>query len=171
MSCTTVAVCAYRECRPRRSGGVVVLVEDAAEPLASADVELTDLGWLGAQPCRTASRPASCLPFGPANPVISASIIAAITFRPVATLIANSPSRAEMAASDNARRTSRAGRAAQAWRSSRPRAGSVPWSWRSPSMGRLGGRPTPTPRQASGGDRHLKSNKIRDNVWSRRHHA
>jgi hypothetical protein len=46
---------------------------------------------LGALPWRTAARPGLCLPFGPARPVISACIIADITFRPVATLIASKP--------------------------------------------------------------------------------
>jgi hypothetical protein len=39
--------CACRKCHPRWSGCMVVLVEDAAQPWASADVELTDLGLRG----------------------------------------------------------------------------------------------------------------------------
>ncbi|WP_238597995.1 transposase [Saccharothrix sp. ALI-22-I] len=34
--------CACRNCRPCRSGGAVILVEDAAQPLPSADVEMGD---------------------------------------------------------------------------------------------------------------------------------
>jgi hypothetical protein len=36
--------------------------------------------------------------------------------------------------------------------------------WRSPSVEQLGGCPTPTTRQASGGDRHLKFYEVRDNL-------
>jgi hypothetical protein len=39
--------CACRKCHPCRSGGVVVLVEDAAQLWVSADVEPGDLGWVG----------------------------------------------------------------------------------------------------------------------------
>jgi hypothetical protein len=44
------------------------------------------------RPCRTAVRAASCLPFGPANTVTSASINAAITCRPAPTAKASRPS-------------------------------------------------------------------------------
>jgi Substrate binding domain of ABC-type glycine betaine transport system len=36
--------------------------------------------------------------------------------------------------------------------------------WRSPSVEQLGGCPTPTTRQASGGDRHLNFYEVRDNL-------
>ncbi|MFL6123954.1 hypothetical protein, partial [Actinophytocola sp.] len=39
--------CACRKCRPCRSGGVVVFVEDAAQSLVSADVELGDCCLIG----------------------------------------------------------------------------------------------------------------------------
>jgi hypothetical protein len=39
--------CACRKCRPCRSGGMVIFVEDAAQPLASVDVETGDLGLIG----------------------------------------------------------------------------------------------------------------------------
>src|SRR5512144_3047222 len=60
----------------------------------------------GALPCRTTRRSGSCRPFAPARLVISAWIIADMTFSPVATLIANNPSRADAAASVSASRTS-----------------------------------------------------------------
>ena len=105
-------------------------------------------------PWRTATRCGSCLPFGPVAAVTSASNIAAITAIPAATLIASSPSRATTAISASARLTS----------CGRPLT-PTPWTcvtictllgtvftavpliW----SGRLGGRPTPTARQASGG--------------------
>jgi len=39
--------CACRKLRPCWSGGVVVLVEDAAQPLSSADAQVDDLGLVG----------------------------------------------------------------------------------------------------------------------------
>jgi hypothetical protein len=44
------------------------------------------------RPWRTAVRPWSCLPFGPANAVTSASINACITCRPAPTANASRPS-------------------------------------------------------------------------------
>src|SRR5665213_2035605 len=75
-----------------------------------------------------------------------------MTFSPVATLIASSPSRAETAASDNATRTwsGKSGNSATACFVTTRRVGTllmaVPFL-----VGRLGGCPTPTTRQASGG--------------------
>jgi hypothetical protein len=39
--------CACRKCHPCWSGRMVVFVEDAAEPWASADIETVDLGLFG----------------------------------------------------------------------------------------------------------------------------
>ena len=41
------ARCACRKLRPCWSGGVVVLVEDAAQSLSSVDVQVDDLGLVG----------------------------------------------------------------------------------------------------------------------------
>ncbi len=53
----------------------------------------------GPAPWRTATRSGSCLPFGPASAVTSASISALITCRPAPTASASNPSRRSAATS------------------------------------------------------------------------
>ena len=99
-------------------------------------------------PCRTALRSGSCLPFGPHTASTSAFIIAAITCSPVPTAIASRPSCTSPASSAIATDTASGSTGVVALSSvllvvllhSGPL-----------SLGRLGGRPTPTARQVSGG--------------------
>jgi hypothetical protein len=91
------------------------------------------------RPCRTAIRTMLYLPFGPANVLTSASINAAITYRPAPTARASSPRACSRRSHSSQRRP------APGWRArSRPQAGSgYSSSWQSPSVGVLGGTPDP----------------------------
>ncbi len=98
-------------------------------------------------PCRVADRSGSCLPRGPQTASTSAFIIAAITCSPVPTAIASRPSCTSPASSAIATLTASGSTGAVAltavfWYSFI----AVPCL-----LGRLGGRPTPTARQVSGG--------------------
>src|SRR5262245_257445 len=117
-------------------------------------------------PCRTAVRSGSCLPFGPAIAVISASNIACITAIPAATLIANSPSRVAAAISVNTSPTSsgRSGNSTVSDKSATRTTGTVFTSGPLPS-----GVPWQVTRdlplgRTQVGDRHLKFHEDWDNL-------
>jgi hypothetical protein len=117
-------------------------------------------------PCRTAARAGSCLPFGPATEATSASNIACITDKPVATLNARSASLATpamSAMSPEAPRADLPGLAAPA--EPQPGHSSVRSSWRSPCCRSVLADAQHLPRgRHQAGDRHLKFHGDRDNL-------
>jgi hypothetical protein len=121
-----------------------------------------DLAGLGAVADRGTVGVVAAL--GPTSPSTSAASSSPSTPRPVPTASASSPSLAAPASSASAIVTC----SGSTNPASAGRVGCVCLAmWRSPSVERLGGCPTPTTRQASGGDRHLKFHDVRDNLGAR----